>query len=305
MEQQPEIFTLSDPGPINLGDLWVELCSFKDAAPFVVEHHYTHSVKGMTPSYCFLVRDRRQNTTVGAALFGTPGQVQTTNKYNGWGGLCGRCSHLFEEHKETDEKKGKLPCQSTGCENYVAPIKMVELRRLVLLDACPKNSESNVIGVMLRLLKKAGIQRVLSYADPNEKRAGHPDGKHTGLIYRATGFHQVKEAGKTKAIWFKGRRYPIRNIDQYNNYREKPHGWDEIPDDKKILRYEKDGSPVWVPKVPSERIALNVMLRAALADGTAELRSESGKIGYVKDLEKGMEYFDTPTPKQGTRKFSL
>ena len=114
----------------------------------------------------------------------------------------------------------------------------------------------------------------------------------------------MKEAGKTKAIWWKGRRYPIRNIDQYNNYHVEPDGiktgrvpWSEIPNEKKILREEKYGRGrrwVWVPKIPEERIAINKQLRTALESGEATFVQEEGKIGYVKDLFSGMPYFETP-----------
>lgn len=266
--QVPPVDGGSIPAP-SLQDLWVlEDKEFNCSLRFVEQHHYTHSVKGMTPVYCFLIRHRKRESILGAAIFGIPAQVQTLCKYN---------------------EKGAL--------------RLLELRRLVLLDIAPKNSESYILGIIFRLLKKKGIQRILSYADPNEKRIDHPDGKHTGLIYRATGFHKVKEAGKTKAIWWKGRRYPIRNIDQYNNYHSKPANWDSIPNEKKILREEKyrgERRLVWVPKIPSERIGIAKKLIAALADGSAQFRVEEGKIAYVKDLEKGLPYFDSPR----TRKFS-
>jgi hypothetical protein len=257
----------SMPTP-SLQDLWIESCLHSEAAAFVVKYHYTHSVKGMTPIYSYRVLDKKSKQVVGAAIFGIPAQIQTLNRYSNNGS-----------------------------------IRLVELRRLVLLDAAPRNSESVVLSVMFRLLKKEGVQRILSYADPNEKRENHPDGAHTGLIYRATGFHLIKRAGTTKAIWWKGRRYPIRNIDQYNNYHLEPPWWDKIPDNKKILREEKykNGKrQVWVAKIPRERILINQKLRAAMIKGEAELRIESGKIGYIKDLEKGMPYFNTPTPKQWT-----
>jgi hypothetical protein len=247
---------------MELRNLWIVPCSVDEVTPFAVEHHYLHSVKGATPSHCFLIRDGNDGPVVGAAIFGISGQLQTTKKYSEDG-----------------------------------TIKMVELLRLVLLDECPRNSESRVISIMLRHLAKIGIQRVLSFADPNEKRPDHPEGMHTGLIYRAAGFHLVTKAGTTKAIWWNDRRYPIRNLHQYNNYHTKPAFWDEIPDDKKIRRREKHGTGtrwVWVPKIPSERIGIAKRLWAALAAGAAKYRPELRKIGYLKDLQKGMPYFDPP-----------
>lgn len=250
----------------------LEDLQFDSTLRFTETHHYTHSVKGITPLYCFLIRYKPSNQIWGAAIFGIPAQIQTLDKYS---------------------DRGKW--------------NLLELRRLVLLDEAPRNSESYTLGVMFRLLSKKGIQRILSYADPNEKRLNHPDGKHTGLIYRATGFHKVKEAGRTKAIWWNGRRYPIRNLDQYNNYHSLAavnrslvdYGltWDTIPKDQKILREEKYKNQkrwVWVPKIPEERIEIAKKLHKALADGSATFRTEDGKIAYVKDLEKGMPYFDPP-----------
>lgn len=268
--------------PPSLQDLWVEACSVREASDFVKLHHYTHETKGTTPKHAYRVINKRTGQMVGAAIFGIPGQLQTLQKY--------------------------------GTDWLGEKIEMVELRRLVLLDECPKNSESTVLSVLFRLLRTAGVQRILSYSDPNQERENHPDGRHTGLIYRATGFHKVKEAGKTKAIWWKGRRYPIRNIDQYNNYHSEPVGWADIPDDKKILREEKckktKANPqgrrwVWVPKIPTEFINIAQQLRAALRAGEAKLQTESGKIGYVKDLKRGMPYFETPTPNRDSVEWSI
>ena len=57
-----------------------------------------------------------------------------------------------------------------------------EIKRLALSDDCPKNSESRVIAITLRLIRKScpHILGVITYADTE---AGH-----TGIIYRAAGF---------------------------------------------------------------------------------------------------------------------
>lgn len=200
-----------------MNDLVVRPCSFGEAAAFVVKHHYMCSTKGITPTHCYQVTNR-VGVVVGAAIFGKPAYRGTEARYSGG-------------------------------------LRLVELRRFVLLDECPRNSESKVLGMLLRLLREEGIQRVLSYADPNQKRNDHPEGRHTGLIYRATGFRQVTKAKRTKAVWFNGRRYPIRNLDQYRQY---------------------DGGEPLTP--------LSRELRAALKDGRAELRVEEGRIGYLRDL---------------------
>ena len=56
----------------------------------------------------------------------------------------------------------------------------IELRRLCCIDDTPKNTESFFIGKTLRELKKLGIRRILSLADPEYG--------HNGTIYKASNF---------------------------------------------------------------------------------------------------------------------
>lgn len=59
------------------------------------------------------------------------------------------------------------------------PDDCLTLTRLWLSDELPKNSESKVIGVALRSLKKhTGLKFLISYADPSQG--------HEGIIYQAT-----------------------------------------------------------------------------------------------------------------------
>jgi hypothetical protein len=61
------------------------------------------------------------------------------------------------------------------------PDDVVTLARLYLVDQLPKNSESRVLGIVLRhVRKRTSWKLILSYADPV---AGH-----TGTIYRAAGW---------------------------------------------------------------------------------------------------------------------
>lgn len=61
------------------------------------------------------------------------------------------------------------------------PQQVAVLARLWLSDDLPKNAESRVIGILLRLLRRERQWKLLlSYADP---AAGH-----SGIIYRATGW---------------------------------------------------------------------------------------------------------------------
>lgn len=65
------------------------------------------------------------------------------------------------------------------------PTEIIELTRLWLADEVPKNSESRVIGIALRALRKGRgrFRAVLSYAD---EYAGH-----FGTIYQATNFRYM------------------------------------------------------------------------------------------------------------------
>lgn len=61
------------------------------------------------------------------------------------------------------------------------PQQIATLARLWLSEECPKNSESRVLGIVLRHLKRDGRWKLLlSYADP---AAGH-----VGTIYQASGW---------------------------------------------------------------------------------------------------------------------
>jgi hypothetical protein len=272
-----------------------------DIRKFVEEHHYSHSVKGITPFMSFevVLKDDFQKQ-VGAAIFGMPGQTQTERKYGEY---------------------------SASKQETRPGVIAVELRRLVLLDELPKNSESFLLGRMLQKLATLGVERVISYADPNQKRPEHPDGKHTGLIYCASGFHLVKEAGSTRAAimqkdftvdgktFKKGRRLPIRNLDQYQNFRVRSeseldpkvlHDWKtavSLEKPRAICWTERaTGRLVYVIKTPEYLTSLSVRLRAAIASGAATLEKEEGKILHIKDLFEGMEYYEIPRGEGGPEK---
>jgi len=131
--------------------------------------HYSHSIFGVTTSVCYAVREH--GIVVGGAIFGKPGAFNVSRKYD----------------------KGE---------------PLLELRRFVLEDRLPRNSESRVLGVMLRSLRKKGIRRILSYADPSHG--------HTGVIYAATGFVRHGVTATRKHLMWKGKKYPDRNLHQIN-----------------------------------------------------------------------------------------
>lgn len=149
--------------------IWVEQCSPHEVQTFIEAQHYSHSVFGVTTRFAFRVLS--DGLLVGAALFGLPAGKGVLEKYS---------------------------------DNGTVPT--LELRRFCLVDALPKNSESRVLAVMFRQLRKEGLRRVLSYADP---KAGH-----SGTIYKATGFRAVGRTSSRRKLLWRGREYPDRNLHQ-------------------------------------------------------------------------------------------
>ena len=74
----------------------------------------------------------------------------------------------------------------------------MELRRLCCIDNTPKNTESYFISKTLILLRKIGIRKVLSLADPNYG--------HNGGIYKASNFTLLGEerGGGSRDIFIDG-----------------------------------------------------------------------------------------------------
>ena len=149
--------------------LQVSVCPQVEIQPFLEKQHYSHSVFGITAEFCFKVCDNEK--VVGGAIFGKPAGMGVLKKYS---------------------DSGKF--------------RTTELRRFALADACPRNSESRLLAVMFRNLRKRGVQRILSYADP---AAGH-----SGVIYKALGFEYLGTTAKRKHVLWKGKKYPDRNIHQ-------------------------------------------------------------------------------------------
>lgn len=94
-----------------------------------------------------------------------------------------------------------------GCAVFGRPVarledqkNTLELTRFVLIDECPKNSESYVLGRLIRLLRKEGWKRFIAYSDI--------EFGHGGTIYKATNWKQVGLAGGRG--W---RHRPGRNCD--------------------------------------------------------------------------------------------
>ena len=110
---------------------------------FIEEYHYSKNINGCKVSICFALY--HFDDLVGAMLFG----AISTGAWKKYGEL------------ESD---------------------VVELRRLVCLDECPKNTESWFIAKALKVLKKVcGYKICVSYADPYHD--------HIGVIYQASNWN--------------------------------------------------------------------------------------------------------------------
>lgn len=131
---------------IKARQLCISPCTAKDVRLFIETYHYSRSINGVKITQCFSVT--YQDQLVGAVLFG---QLSTT----AW------------------KKFGS------------SEREVLELRRLVLLDDCGRNSESRVVGYCLRWIKKnlPHVNVIVSYADPMYG--------HTGVIYKASNFSLV------------------------------------------------------------------------------------------------------------------
>lgn len=161
-----------------IDDSWKVLpCERSEIRDFIEKHHYSHNINGLMSDYCFKLLHGEE--LVGAAIYGKTAMANAWKKY-------------------TD-----------------TPEKLIELRRLVLIDDTPKNCESFFIGHTLRWLKKnTDIEKVVSYADPNYG--------HQGTIYKATNFQHVGMTAKGKVIMWDGKKYHDKAIRTMYNGKLKP-----------------------------------------------------------------------------------
>ena len=83
--------------------------------------------------------------------------------------------------------------------------KCVEIRRMALIDAMPKNSESWLLAKTIWFLKKhTDYTHVISYAD---KSVGH-----VGTIYKAANFKLIGQTAPIDHIFWNGTRYHTRSL---------------------------------------------------------------------------------------------
>ena len=107
------------------------------------------------------------------------------------------------------------PAGPTAGQKYYpeAPDRVLELRRLCLIDDTPKNAESYFVGNTLRWLKKnTDWEFVLSYADEEQG--------HSGVIYRASNFKYLGKTNVGKKLEVDGKSFHIRTLSML----DRPYG---------------------------------------------------------------------------------
>ena len=177
---------------------------------FIEKHHYSHNINGLKSSYCFGMYNQ-EDELVGAMIYGKLGMANAWKKYGN------------------------------------SPEEVMELRRLVLVDDTPRNSESYFIGRTLRWLKaNTEVKTIVSYADPNYG--------HSGIIYQATNFKHVGMTAPGKVIVWNGKKYHDKAI---------------------RTKYKGELKPF------AKR------LKQALEDGEAHYETQLPKHIYVKNLRPG------------------
>jgi len=169
--------------------------------PFIEEHHYSKSINGCKVSMAFALYE--DSEIVGAVLFG-PLSTTAWKRYG---------------ERESD---------------------VVELRRLVCLNRCPRNTESWLIAKCLRALKRHTTYQVcVSYADPYHG--------HIGVIYQASNWHYEGQTAPDVLIQTpEGKQYHSRAL------RTKYKG-DFKPFAKRLQKMREDGVLLEV-SVPGKHI---------------------------------------------------
>ena len=107
------------------------------------------------------------------------------------------------------------PAGPTAGQSYYpeAPDKVLELRRLCLIDATPKNAESFFVSRTIKWLKgNTDWEFILSYADMEQG--------HSGVIYRASNFEYIGVTGAGKTLEVDGKKFHIRTLSML----DRPYG---------------------------------------------------------------------------------
>jgi hypothetical protein len=94
-----------------------------------------------------------------------------------------------------------------------APDRVLELRRLCLIDETPKNAESFFVGRTLRWLRQnTAWEFVISYADEEQG--------HKGVIYKASNFKSLGKTSPGKKLEVDGKSFHIRTLSML----DRPYG---------------------------------------------------------------------------------
>jgi hypothetical protein len=163
-----------------------------DATPkaFVVTHHYARSY----PAARLRVGLFERGELVGVAVYSQPWRHQ-------WAGS------LFPEGLEA--------------------AAVVELSRFVLLDRVPANGESWFLGQAFRLIRRAGVEGLLSYSDDFPRRSAGGElvfPGHLGTIYQATnGVYVGRARRRTIRVLPDGQVLSDRVI---SKIRKRERGWE-------------------------------------------------------------------------------
>lgn len=107
------------------------------------------------------------------------------------------------------------PAGPTAGQSYYpeAPDKVLELRRLCLIDETPKNAESFFVSRTIKWLKgNTDWEFILSYADMEQG--------HSGVIYRASNFEYIGVTGVGKTLEVDGKKFHIRTLSML----DRPYG---------------------------------------------------------------------------------
>ncbi len=82
---------------------------------------------------------------------------------------------------------------------------VLDIRRMALIDECPKNSESYFLSKVIWFIKRfSNIKKVITYAD---RSVGHE-----GIIYKAANFKYIGDTAPSKHIFWNGKRYHPRSL---------------------------------------------------------------------------------------------
>lgn len=149
-------------------DYYVIPLNRSDIRDFIEQYHYSHNINGCIADYCFGLFTKKDDKLVGGMFYG---RMAMANQY----------------------------------KKYGEATEVTELRRLVLVDDTPKNTESFFIGASLRWLRKnTGVKTVISYADPNYG--------HQGIVYRASNFKHIGMTSPGRVIMYNGKKYHDKTI---------------------------------------------------------------------------------------------